>query len=170
LDTSNELVKFTFTAPGDDGELGLASEYEILSSYDMNYLIDNHHDFEHENPEKQNKSLPVNIVSSSFDRNTTNKPNQGGFEEHFVLKTSEYKDYKTFSIKIRAVDAAGNYGKWSWPLTVKLSDDIELSPQLRHVSSHESPKHLLPNEAKTTISGKQKSVSKFFIGFISNFQ
>ncbi len=70
---------------------------------------------------------------------------------------------KTFSIKIRAVDASGNFGKWSWPLTIKLTNEIELSPQVRHYSSSESLNYQISNDGKK--NGKQ--FSKFFIGFIS---
>jgi hypothetical protein len=143
-----------FTAPGDDGDLGVASEYQIICSYDMNDLLDG-----------SNMSLPVYIISSSFDTSALNKPNQAGFAEYFLLNTSSYEG-QTFSIKIRAIDASGNCGKWTWPLTIKLSDEIELSPHLRHFSSSESSFYLL-NEKNMNGNGREKQFSKFFIGFIS---
>ena len=158
IETANKYVKFTFTSPGDDGDLGVASEYQIICSYDINDLLDEKHD-------NQNKSLPIYIISSSFDRSVLNKPNQAGFSEYFLLNTSSYEG-KAFSLKMRAVDASGNCGKWTWPLTIKLTDEIELSPQLRHYSSIESSLSLL-NEKKKNENSKEKRFSKFFIGFIS---
>ncbi len=158
IEIANKYVKFAFTAPGDDGDLGVASEYQIICSYEMNDLLDDAND-------NQNNSLPIYIISSSFDRSVLNKPNQAGFAEYFLLNTSSYEG-KTFSIKMRAIDASGNCGKWTWPLTIKLSDEIELSPQLRHYTSNQSSSYLL-NEKKVNGNNKEKQFSKFFIGFIS---
>ena len=152
-------MKFIFTAPGDDGELGIASEYEILSSYDISDLMNSNRD------EIKNKSLEIDIVSSSFDREfSVLKPKQGGFLEYFLLNVSSYDVSKTFSIKIRAIDPAGNVGKWSWPLTIKMEEGIELSPQLRHYKTANA-NLLVSSDGKKMQN--DKPFSKFFIGFLS---
>lgn len=132
---------------------------------DANDLINDNDEIDNH---KNNSSLPVNIISSSFNTSSLMKPNQAGFLEYFLLNTSSYEGAKTFSIKIRAIDASSNCGKWTWPLTIKLGDQIELSPQLKHFVLSENSK-FLTDEKKLSQGGNEKHLSKFFIGFISKF-
>ena len=133
--------------------------------------------------------LNVEIVSSSFDP-VENRPNHGGFAEFFVLSVDAY-EHETFSIKLRAIDANGNCGPWSWPLTVKLQPGITLAPHLRPfvvVEASMSPaasglasndttsaaqsqmvemSKLSGKDASAGITPKERYFSRFFLTFLA---
>lgn len=121
----------------------------------------------------------LNESLSSFNQH----PNQARVLEHFTIDLSNLNttnDNKVFSIKIRAIDSNNNTSPWSNMLTVKLTDDMQLSPQLRlYKPSPDSLKtnqgdidlelENLNNSLSSSMKQNQTFYSNLFLGFLCKF-
>ncbi len=155
LDEINGLATLRFTAPGDNANIGTAFRYDIKACYDPKILLD--YDFYETDPESGQKTELINnnlvqlqIVNSSF---SNNAPNQGGYEEYLTFSTKNL-NRETVSIKIRAVDEHKNWARWSPIVTVKLSKQVKLAPNLRHYDPDRmSQQHLTDNKPDQAATG-----------------
>lgn len=172
-------IKIGFTAPDHDSDSGReifelidifqniskflffkGLFYDIKCSYDPIYLLSYNN---HTSNGSGTNLLPITMISSSFNNSI---PNRSGFSEEFVVDTTRLAG-ETFSIKIRLTDSSEIIGEWSNILTVKLTDSIKFSSQIREFN-HSIVKLKYFEENFKSIEAKEKFYSKLFIGVLSN--
>lgn len=126
------LFEFSFTAPGDDGDVGKAAYYEIKLMnnpetliYDANptYKIPTNYVIQ------QAKEYKFEIKHSTF-KNL--QPNAPGTPELFKIKLLDrnYDDI-LLAVKIRAIDKSGNQGEWSQVKSIRLDKMYKLANGIR---------------------------------------
>lgn len=124
-------VQFEFTAPGDDGDFGVADLYEIIIGTNPMKVLD-----AHEFTLNSTDFIVLQLISSTFSRNLT--PNLNGSKENFMIKIPQENMQKVIAIKIRAIDEYGNKGDWSDMSVFNLNrDNIQLAKGIDLYNSNE---------------------------------
>lgn len=151
------VFEVSFTAPGDDGDMGKSDRYDIaMMSNPVTLLYEQNDGYKKPKNFKIPESLhlPFEIVSSKT-------LNEYGNKEHFKIKLNRIQ-IKTnlVSIKIRAIDKNENKGEWSHVVSIKLDSSIELADGIqeyeRIVNLIKSP--LTGNNDPNYVSKREKHV------------
>jgi hypothetical protein len=132
------IFQLSFTAPGDDGDMGRCTRYEIKIMTNPVTLLYEEND-EYKKPKDYKIPHDYNL---NFEIISDSKPNEYGKKEKIRLKLNKV-EIDLVSIKIRAIDENENKGEWSSVVSIKLNtNEIKLADGIRNYDRNLDIKNL----------------------------
>ena len=150
------MFEFSFTAPGDDGDIGQAMAYEIILMSNSIALL------YHDNPDyKKPKDFIVPQGELlNFELNSNFVPKVYGEKEIFKIKVHLNKSIDLIALKVRARDKNGNIGEWSPVVTIKLNNKYSLAHGILNFDrDKQKPRKLIMNHDPKNLLNRKTNIS-----------